>query len=593
MNERHISVRVGRTRLSLGVSWLLLIPLVVWLIATLYVPVIAPTLSAREAWGLAVVITLLVIASLLIHAVAHLAAARAAGSRDSELNLPTSIPLYAFGDAAQVWPAAAAPWREALIALAGPAASLLLAGATYLIWNRQLHPYLNASAIFLAALNLGLAVLNLAPGFPLDGGRLARSIVWGLLKQPVRAMLLGLVLGRLMTAALAGWGIILIAQRARFSLETGASTLVAAGLLGLALWQQPAWLWDRPVLAPATLSPGNGVRSAIAGLLILGMVGVGVSLVPTNHGLEAPGLALPVEPMIDLPPEYRHPYAGSFLLTTVFPQAPITAGQWVYGQLSPVVKIVPPERIVPPDKTPQELAEEGNRMLDESRTLATVVALRMAGYDVQVAGEAAEVVSILPDSPAHDVLQPGDHIIALNDAPVRTASALAKMIRAQDPNAKISLLVERDDEQMQFTLPLMQPSSADEPPRLGIGVQTVGFDVDLPFPVTVEPQKIAGGPSAGLMFTLTIYNLLTPEDLTGSRRIAGTGTIDLDGQVGPIGGVEQKVAGAEGAGAEYFLSPPQNYEDARRVAKRIRVVEVTTAEAAVQFLRSLPATADQ
>jgi len=553
-----------------------------WLIATLYVPVMAPTLSTREAWGLAVAITLLVMASLAIHALAHTAAARVAGHRDNTPAMPASIPIYAFGDAAQVWPAAASPWREALVALAGAAANLLLAGATYLIWNSQLHSYLNASAIFLAAFNVGLAIANLAPGFPLDGGRLMRSIGWGLLNRPAQATLLGLWLGRLMTAALAGWGIILIAQRARFSLGTGVSTLVAGGLLGLALWQQPAREGDRPVHSPAATLRGSGVRGAIAGLLILGLLGIAGSLVPTNHGLEAPGLALSVEPMIDLPAEYRHPYAGSFLLTTVFPQAPITAGQWVYGQLSPVVKIVPPERIVPPDKTPQQLAEEGNRMLDESRTLATVVALRMAGYDVQVLGEAVEVVSILPDSPAHDVLQPGDHIIALNDTPVRTASALAEMIRAQDPNANIRLLVERDDQQVQFTLPLMQPLSADEPPRLGIGVQTVGFDVDLPFPVTVEPQKIAGGPSAGLMFTLTIYNLLTPEDLTGGRKIAGTGTINLDGQVGPIGGVEQKVAGAEGAGAEYFLSPPQNYEDAHRVAKRIKVVEVATAEEAIK-----------
>jgi len=555
--------------------------------------VMAPTLSAREAWGLAVAITLLVIASLLIHALAHVAAARAAGSRDNNPNVPASIPIYAFGDAAQVWPAAATPWRGGLIALAGPAANLLLAGMTYLIWNRQLHPYLNASAIFLAAVNVGLAIVNLAPGFPLDGGRLTRAIGWGLLNRPARATCLGLWLGRLMTAALSGWAIILISQRARFSLETGASTLVAASLLGLALWQQPAWEWDRPAQSQAATLRGSGIRGAIAGLLILGLLGIAGSLVPTNHGLEAPGLALSVEPMIKLPPEHRHPYTGSFLLTTVFPQAPITAGQWVYGQLSPVVKIVPPERIVPPDKTPQQLAQEGNRMLDESRTLATAVALRLAGYDVQVVGEAAEVVSILPESPAHDVLQPGDRIIGLNDEPINMASELAERVRDQDPHARVHLLIERGDEQMQFTLPLMQPASPDEPPRIGIAVQTVGFDVELPFPVKVEPQKIAGGPSAGLMFTLTIYNLLTPEDLTGGRRIAGTGTINLDGQVGPIGGVEQKVAGAEGAGAEYFLSPPQNYEDARRVAKRIKVVEVATAEEAIEFLRGLPATVDQ
>jgi len=96
-----------------------------------------------------------------------------------------------------------------------------------------------------------------------------------------------------------------------------------------------------------------------------------------------------------------------------------------------------------------------------------------------------------------------------------------------------------------------------------------------------------GGPSAGLMFTLTVYNLVTPKDLTGGRKIAGTGTIDMDGTVGPIGGVEQKVAAAEAAGAEYFLSPVENYENARAVARHIQVVKIATVEQAVEFLHSL------
>ncbi len=593
MKQRHLTLHTRHTSISLGVSWIALIPLVLWIIATLYVPVMAPALSTREAWGLAVTSTLLVLVSLVVHALAHAWTARAAGSRDNETNVPDSIPLYVFGDAAQVWPAATTPWREALVAVAGPATNLSLAAVAYLVWNRQLHTYLNVSAIFLAGVNLALAALNLAPGSPLDGGRLTRAIVWGVWKRPSLITRVEVWLGRLIVIALAGWGVILIAQRARFSLETGASTLVAAGVLGLALWEQPAWEWDRSIPTDGSVLRGNVIRGAITGLLILGLLGIAGSLVPTNNGLEAPGVALSVEPMIHVPPEHRHPYAGSFILTTVFPQTPITAGEWVYGKLSPVVRIVPPERVVPPNTTPQKLAEQGNRMLEESETLAAVAALRLAGYDVQVVGEAAEVASILPESPANGVLKPGDRIVALNGEPIRMASTLAERIRTQDPQARVNLAVKRGDEQLAFTLPLMQPSNPGEPPRLGITVQTVGFDAELPFPVKVEPQKIAGGPSAGLMFTLTIYNLITPEDLTGGRRIAGTGTINLDGRVGPIGGVEMKVAGAERAGAEYFLSPPENYQDARRVARHINVVEVATAEEAIQFLRSLPASADE
>jgi PDZ domain-containing protein len=91
------------------------------------------------------------------------------------------------------------------------------------------------------------------------------------------------------------------------------------------------------------------------------------------------------------------------------------------------------------------------------------------------------------------------------------------------------------------------------------------------------------------MFTLTLYNVLSPEDLTGGRKIAGTGTINLDGTVGPIGGVKQKVAAAEAVGASYFLSPVENYEDALSVARHIKVIKIATAQQAIEFLQSLPA----
>jgi PDZ domain-containing protein len=123
---------------------------------------------------------------------------------------------------------------------------------------------------------------------------------------------------------------------------------------------------------------------------------------------------------------------------------------------------------------------------------------------------------------------------------------------------------------------------------LGVRLQTVVTDTNLPFAVRIVPQKIVGGPSAGLMFALTIYDLVTPNDLTGGRLIAGTGTIDRDGRVGPIGGVEQKIAAAERAKAAYFLVPPENAEAALQVAKQIEVIPVATFQEALAFLQSLP-----
>ncbi|MBS1253510.1 MAG: putative protein YlbL [Anaerolineales bacterium] len=581
--RHHISIRLETSSITLGASWLLATPAIVWAIAALYVRIMAPSFNQTETWSVAAALTVLFVGSLLAHALGHRWAARALGDER-----PRRIPVYVFGDAAQVWPAAATPWQEGAIALAGPLANILIAGVAYLIWDLQWHPYVNISTLFLAGVNAGLALVNLAPGFPLDGGRLVRAIVWGLLARPARATDLGGLLGRWLAFGLAVWGVILIAHCTRYEKETGLGTILAAVVLLLTLRRRPTWEWDRPTPPRSLPKLAYVARGAMAGMLILVLLGITFALIPTTNGLEAPGVALSVEPMIEVPLDYRHQPAGTFILTTVIPQTPITAGQWVYGQLSPTVRIVPPERIVPPDTTPQELAERGNRMLKESGAIARVVALQLAGYDAQLV-EAAQVVSAVAESPAHDVLRPGDWILEVNGQPIPTADALVSLIQAQEPGASVQLLIQRNEEPLRVTVPLMEPSAPGGPPRLGIAFDMVPADVDLPFPVEIEPQKISGGPSAGLMFTLTIYNLVMPEDLTGGRRIAGTGTISRDGAVGPIGGVEQKVAGAERAGAEYFLAPPENYADAHRVAGRIQVVEIATAQQAIDFLRGLPA----
>jgi PDZ domain-containing protein len=198
------------------------------------------------------------------------------------------------------------------------------------------------------------------------------------------------------------------------------------------------------------------------------------------------------------------------------------------------------------------------------------------------------VVSVDPSSPAKALLKSGDLITALNGADVNTTTALINLIRAQLPHSVIHLAVERSKQQFQIALPLMEPAEPNGPPRIGITIDSAVSDISLAFPVKIVPQKIVGGPSAGLMFTLTVFNALSPTDLTGGRRIAGTGTINPDGTVGPIGGVQQKVAAAEAAGAQYFLSPPDNYLDALAVARHIKVIRIATAQQAVDFLRGLP-----
>ncbi len=581
-NQIKLNIPIGPTVFDFGISWLLIIPAGLWAIATIFVPILGAPLNNSQAWLTSGLIVALIIISLVIHSLAHLLVAGFVGGES-----PHRIPQYILGDASQVWPAGNSAGREALIALAGPLASLILAGLAYPVWNAQFDPYLNLSSVFVGAFNVLIALINLTPAFPFDGGRILRAILWGIMGSPENTTRIGKGLGLLVAGALTGWGIFLSLQRARFSPQTSTLTLLIAGLILLELYFQPAWKWNHSEIRT---DPVKGVylRAGLTSLLVLGMLAISASLVPTNDGLEAPGIALSVEPMVTVPQQYLHTPKGTFILTTVIPQTPILAGEWAFAKLSPTVRLVPPEQIVPANTTPQEVARQGTQMLNESKLTAIAVGLRLAGYNVKTVGEGVKVVTIEPGSPANKLLQPGDVITALNGESTLTVPDLINKVQSQPADSTVELRILRNGQQMMVKVPLMPPAKPGDPPRIGITVESAGFKTELPFPVEIVPQKISGGPSAGLMFTLTVYNMVTPQDLTGGRKIAGTGTISLDGKVGPIGGVEQKVAAAEGAGAEYFLSPPENYAAAKSVAHHIKVIKVATAEQAIQFLKSLP-----
>jgi Lon-like protease len=571
----------GWPKISLSLTWLVAVPVGLWAIATIYVPIFAALLSPAQTWVATTLIGVCVALSVAWHTLAHGLAARAL-----RVEAPTRVSVYPFGDAAQAWPAASPAWREVAAAAAGPLASLALAGIAYWLWDAQLNLYVNLASLFVCGFNLWLAAVNLAPALPLDGGRIAVALLDGVMATPAAARL-AVRLGYVIALALTAWGIFLIVQRSRFSWPTGLATIFFALLIALALWRQPA----QPSEAATPVRLGGWprlARAALAGLLMLALLAASGSLVLMNNGLEAPGTAEAVEPMVQVEPSHAYTSTGSFILTTVIVQTPILAGEWLAAQFDPAYKIVPPANIVPPNTTPRQLARQGYRQLDQSETAAIVAGLRQAGFTAGVVGHGAEVLSILPDSLTQGQLQVGDVITGLDGTPVQGTDDLISLVRQQQPGATVRLTVMRGQETAEVEVPLMPPADPNGPPRLGISIQAAGFDLSLPFPVKITAEKIVGGPSAGLMFALTVYNAVTPDDLTGGRRIAGTGTIDLNGAVGPIGGVEQKVAAAEAAGATYFLSPAENYEAARAVARHIQVVKVASLQEAVDFLHSLP-----
>jgi PDZ domain-containing protein len=573
----------GSARVVLSASWVVVLPLGIWIVLTLYLPIFGGSLTPPAAGWVTLLILALAAGSLAGHLGAHLWAANRL-----KRNVPGRISLFLFGEAAQVWRGSSSPGAEILAAAAGPLLNLLLAGAAYGLWNAQLSPILSLSMLFTAAFNAWLALINLIPADPLDGGQFMRAFARSLGASETSASRLARRLGWFAAASLAGWGIFLLAQRSRFSLETGATSILFAGLLTWGL-RTPTAPVAQPPKDAQPVSVQQPLRAVAVGIAAILFSLAPASLLLTNSGIEAPGLALAVDPMVSMPAQYLHAHAGSFILTSVLEQAPITAGEWALSRFNPAVNIVPPEQIVPEDSSLQEQARQGYQQLDDSEATAIVVGLRLAGYPASIVGKGAEVASILAESRARGVLQPGDVITALDGAPIQTAADLIAQIKTRAPAQTVHLHLKRAQAELDLSVPLIPPAALGAPPRLGITVQTAGLETHTPFPVRIAPQKIVGGPSAGLMFTLTVYNQLSPIDLTGGRMVAGTGTINPDGTVGPIGGVAQKVVAAEGAGASYFLSPVENYADALAAARKIQVIKIATAQQAVDFLRSLPA----
>jgi len=582
MDQINISTNNRFPKIKLGFTWLAVIPASVWAISTFYIPLFSEHLSQAENWSVTLTILLLMGISLVCHVLAHLYTARIMHDKT-----PNEMAIFIFGDAAQGWPMASSAWNEFLMASAGPFANILLSGLAYLLWNAQINVFLNLVTLFISVFNVWLFIANLLPAFPMDGGRVIRASLQGVITPPSSITTLVRRFGFVIALALTGWGIILYLQNSRFSPQTAAITLALVIILLDGLRIRPT-IYDEATARVESSLKFRWLRLSGVVLLVLIMLGAFSSTFMTNNGIDAPGVALSVEPMVNVPAQYRHTHKGTFILTTVFSNAPILAGEWMQAQVDPAIKIVAPEVVVPKSTSAQEQARQDYQMLDDSEATAITVGLRLAGYQTQMIGKGVRVESILPESHANGILQPGDVITALNGQPIRTTQDLIGKVSAQSGKSPVQLEVERNQTGMELTVPLIQPVTSTDTPKIGITIDSAGFDFKPPFPVSIVTQKISGGPSAGLMFTLTVYNALSTQDLTGGRKIAGTGTINLDGTVGPIGGVKQKVPAAEATGARYFLCPVDNYDDAVSVAKTIKVIKIATVQDALDFLHSLP-----
>jgi PDZ domain-containing protein len=251
--------------------------------------------------------------------------------------------------------------------------------------------------------------------------------------------------------------------------------------------------------------------------------------------------------------------------------------------LSPDDSVKPYDEVYGASETAKLQEREAALQMSTSQDDAIVAAMSQLGYDVPRVPVVGPVTEGLP---ADGKLVPRDRYLSIGDATITTWDDVVKAIGGATPGKPLTFVVERGGKKVTTDI---EPVTSDG--RVVIGVQRA-YDYKMPFKVKLNVSENIGGPSAGLMFALSIYDTLTPGSLTHGRRIAGTGTITPEGVVGPIGGIQQKVAGARRAGATLFLVPAVNCDEAvtgARGSMRLTAVEtLADAEKAVSTYAANP-----
>ncbi|WP_327301007.1 PDZ domain-containing protein [Streptomyces goshikiensis] len=265
----------------------------------------------------------------------------------------------------------------------------------------------------------------------------------------------------------------------------------------------------------------------------------------------------------------------------------------VYGWLAGDNIVVPHDNLYPNGKTDKESTQENAEEFSQSQESAKVAALKQLGIPVSAR---VVVSSVVKASPSEGKLHAGDVIQAVDGTPVKEPGDVAKLVTKHKAGEPVEFTIVPAAEAAEAERAHREPGAptkititsgkAEGDGHAIVGIRA-GTDHTFPFTVDIKLADV-GGPSAGLMFALGIVDKLTPEDLTGGKFIAGTGTIDDEGKVGPIGGIQMKTIGARQAGAEYFLTPAENCASAAaHVPDGLTLVKVSTIGDATKALEKI------
>jgi Lon-like protease len=337
----------------------------------------------------------------------------------------------------------------------------------------------------------------------------------------------------------------------------------------------PARRRRRPLVAAGT------VAAIIAVLVILGG-----SLIRLPYVLIAPGSASSVERVVKIEgaPTYSHRGQLLFLTVSVSSDRP-NAFAVLSGWLDDDTDVVSEDEVLQ-GRSRAEDARLNKLEMADSQMTAKQVALERLGYTVPVTGAGAVVTAVQKRSPADGELRVGDVITAVDGQTVTLAEQLGPIVRSRPSGQPVTFTVDRNGGSTPVTVVSRAAQAGPCEGRAQVGVQTATRSEKFDFPVNVQIDTgRVSGPSAGLAFTLTILDELTPGDLTGGKKVAVTGTIRADGTVGPIGGAQQKAVSGGRAGAKLFLVPTEEVKEARSRADGMKVVGIRSLDDALTELK--------
>ena len=358
---------------------------------------------------------------------------------------------------------------------------------------------------------------------------------------------------------------------------------------------------DTPV-SPA----GGGGRVAPSRRVVIGWVAVAVAVVlalvlalaPAPFVIEQPGPVFntlgtdqsvgsdpskDAKPLISIPGKTTYPTSGSLdLLTVSVVGNPDSRPSWldiIRAWFDPSRAVQPVDAVFPPGTTTEQSNAQNAALMVDSQQDAVAAALNQLGYDFP---QAVAVKQVIADTPAAKVLKEGDEITSVNGESVKSIQGLRDLVAKNGTDKAAEIGIVRDGAASTVSL---TPTRSGSQTVLGIGA---GMDYTFPFDVKIQLDNV-GGPSAGQMFALGIIDKLTPGELNGGKRVAGTGTIDNTGTIGAIGGIRQKMyAARDTGGASYFLAPASNCDEVTgHIPDGLHVFAVKTLSDSLKVLKAV------